>query len=66
MKTPKISIQFPSNSDLKTFMRAIVIDGYNINFTRFILTFLCTEEQQELAVEIYNGRVIKYNADNRL
>ena len=62
MATAKVSIQFSSLNDLRTFIRAIDTDVYEISLTRFMITCHCPKEYIDMAVEKQNGKVLAANA----
>ena len=59
MCTSEVTIQFNSYYQLREFMRRIDTEFYDVSFTKFTITCHCTKENLDLAVEQYNGKIIK-------
>jgi hypothetical protein len=59
MQKSKVSIQFTSLTKLWEFRMAIDINIFEMNLSQLTINCECTEEQITMAMEIYNGKLLK-------
>lgn len=59
MSKTRVSIQFTSLTKLWEFRMAIDANVFEMNLHELTITCQCTEEQIELAVQKYNGKIVK-------
>lgn len=59
MQKTKVSIQFTSLIKLWEFRMAIDANVFEMNMSQIAITCECTKEQIDMAMEIYNGKLLE-------
>lgn len=59
MQKTKVSIQFTSLTKLWEFRMAIDANVFEMNMTQIAITCDCSNEQIEMAVKVFNGRLLE-------
>jgi hypothetical protein len=61
MQKTKVTIKFSSLTNLWAFRMVIDANIFEMNMSQISITCECTEEQVQLAIEKYNGKLIETN-----
>jgi hypothetical protein len=64
MNKTNVSIRFTSLTNLWAFRREIDINLFEMNLSKLMITCECSEEEIQLAIEKYNGKLIDAKKEN--